>query len=651
MKAKWIWFFGDFENYHRLILSNRRQEHTCDYPSFCHISPVDKVISFISKVNLKEPENLHVYTFGKGYLQAQEKLYPVNKDITIPAGEYQIEIVVSDVEAFPAIFIDSENIKTHETWTADAMNRRWTPVGCKPEYLSKNDDPRVFPFLYETLKPVSVEKINGGLLYDYSKETFGIVTIEERQNPDGIFLSYGESKEEALDVNDAIIREKLEASDCLKRPSRAFRYIFAKADDGSDVKLKAEYEYLPLQDKSSFECENELIKKIWDTCSYTFHLNSREFFLDGIKRDRWVWSGDAYQSFMINRLLFNDDEITERTIVSLLGKPPYKSHINFINDYSAYLIISVYDHYFATGNKEFVSNIYENLKELFKFIVSRLDKEGLSCKMPGDWVFIDWGVLDKDGPHCVEQILLWKVYIVMTELSKIMGENDDYLQKAENIKKIINERYWNKEKGAFIDTFTSGKNFVSRQTNVFAILYDFATPLQKESIIKNVFKNPEHPEITTPYFKLYELLAMCKCSMIEDAQDYIESYWGGMLSLGATSVWEAFDPTQTGAEHYEMYGNKYGKSLCHAWGSGPILLLIGHCIGLYPTSVGSKTFSIKPQPGKYKAFKATAPIRDGLIEIEYKDNKFTVSSTVDGGTFIWKDKKYEIKPNETLTVE
>ncbi len=646
MCAKWIWYNGDFEIYHHLLLSCRRQEHGCDYPCMWHISSPEKSVSFIKDFAAETDSVFRVCTYSKGMVRAFGKLWQVNTDIPVLKGEHRVEIEVYDIEAFPAIYIDSEYLVTDESWVADAHNKEWIPVSCKPYFTHPDDDPRVFPFEYKKLEAVSKEYVNGGVLYDFSKETFGPVTLLNRENAEGVSIVYGESRKEALDTENAIIRENLSKEDSLKRPARAFRYIFAKSNDGTDVDISAEYEYLPLEDISSFECDNPKIKKIWDLSSYTFHLNSREFFLDGIKRDRWVWSGDAYQSFMINRCLYNDPDITERTIIALLGKPPYKTHINTINDYSAYLIISVYEHWFATGNTEFVKNIYPNLKSLFDFIVSRLDENGLSVKRKGDWVFIDWGVLDKDGPHCVEQILLWEVYSVMTKLSEIAGENEDFSECAEKLKKTVNSLYWNDEKGAFIDTFESGKNFVSRQTNVFAVLFGFADEKQKESIIKNVFENKDLPEITTPYFKLYELLALCECGKIETAQNYILSYWGGMLDLGATSVWEAYDCTKSGDEHLEMYGNLYGKSLCHAWGSGPVLLLISKCAGVYPTSVGGKTFNVEPKPGIFKHFKAVAPVGNGKVTVIYDKNKISVSSTVPGGTLIFNGKSVEIKENE-----
>lgn len=641
--AKWIWYPGDFEIYHHLILSCRRQEFGCDYPCAWRVPSPEKTVSFVKDFSAPEEFSFRVVTHSKGMLRIAGKFYPVNTAVTVPAGEHRAEVQLYDVEAFPSLFIDSEYLKTDGTWTAEARDTRWYQACCCPAYYCESDDPKKFPFKYCNQKAEKITETGGGLLYDFGKETFGPVKIENRDNPSGITLVYGESAEEALDGDWAVIRETLTAADTTERPARAFRYIFAKSDNGEKTELSARYEYLPLEDRGSFECDRPEIKKIWDVCSYTFHLNSREFFLDGIKRDRWVWSGDAYQSFMINRCLFNDNDITERTITALLGKPPYHMHVNRINDYSAYLIISVYEHYLASGRKEFVGRIWENLKELFNFIVSRLDESGLSVERPGDWIFIDWGELDKNGPHCAEQILLWRVYNVMTELSALMGENLDYSEKAENIRKLINEKYWCPEKGAYVDTFASGRNFVSRQTNVFAVLFGFADNEKKQSIINNVFENPSLPPITTPYFKLYELLALCECGMVEKAQRYILSYWGGMLKEGATSVWETYDERMSGAEHYAMYGTPFAKSLCHAWGSGPILLLISKCAGVRPTSVGSRTFEVRPVPGIFGSFRAAAPIGNGTVWVEYDGKNVTAKSTVPGGTLVYDGKKTPVE--------
>ena len=648
-QAKWIWHPGEFEIYHHMLLSFRRQEKGCDYPCCWHIARPEASMRFRKTFTAEHDGVFTVVTRGKGMARVCGRLWRVNEPISVPAGTHEISVELFDLDAFPSIYINSDVLVTDGSWFTDPYDAQMVPAACEPAYTSPEDDPAVFPFAYEDIAPVSVEEVPGGVLYDFGREQFGPVRASV---PEGgcARLVYGESREEALDPDNAIIWEKITAADDPDRPARAFRYIAVLGERAADVTLAARLEYLPMEDKASFTSPEPGLDDIWRLCVRTFHLNSREFFLDGIKRDRWVWSGDAYQSYMIARYLYNDPSVTERTILALLGKPPYRLHVNTINDYSAYLIISVWEHYRATGRLGFLKTVWPNVKALYEFIVSRLDDNGYVVPRHGDWIFVDWGVLDKDGPHCFEQILLWQVYRVMAQLAAVTGEPDGYTARAAALKERVLADFWDAEKGAFIDSFTSGKRFVTRQTNVFAVLYDFVEGEQKQSVIDNALLNPDLPAITTPYFKLYELLALCKIGRIEAAQDYIASYWGGMLQEGATAVWEAYDPTQTGAEHYAMYNSPYGKSLCHAWGSGPILLLCRYVAGVYPTDIAGKTFRVEPRPGKYTSFKATVPIGEGFVYLDYNAPTLTVRVTVPGGTFCDGKNETLLEPGKTYAL-
>lgn len=641
--AKWIWYPAEYETYHHKLLSYRRQEYNCDYACHWYVANTELSVRFFRTFVAEEDTYIKVITYSKGMVRTQNGLKPVNEDILITKGEQQICVELFDFDGFCSFYLDSKYVVSDENWTTDLHDNNFIKVACEPALTSPEDDPRKFPFEYEEISPASVEEINGGKLFDFGKEMFGIITFDKLVN--GMFISYGESKEEALDRVNSIIHEPLSAKDEKRRPARAFRYIFITSESGEYPDFKAEYEYLPIKDKASFKCENDSVNKIWDICSYTFHLNSREFFLDGIKRDRWVWSGDAYQSYMINNYLYADRDITRRTITALFGKPPYRTHINTINDYSAYLIIAVLEYYEATGDLKFVESVWEKTKALYNFIVSRLDERGYVVGLYGDWIFIDWGKVDKEGAVCAEQILLWKTYLSMQKLSSLLGEDGDYLSKADKLRKNILRDFWREDKKAFIDSFDSGKEQISRQSNVFAILYEIVDSARAEEIFVNVLENDNIPAITTPYFKLYELMAICKLGRIEEMQNYLESYWGGMLALGATSVWEQFNPDEQGTEHYAMYGGKYARSLCHAWGSGPILLLGKYVCGVKPTSTGYKTFEVEPKPGKYKSFVADVPANEGIVHIEYNGNSVSASADIDGGTLIFNGQKASIPKN------
>lgn len=649
--AKWIWYPGDFELYHSMLVHTRRQENGFDYPSMWYVPRPELQCTFEKDVTLEEDTEITVVTHGKGFVRLNgEKFGPVNQPLIFPKGSYRVYIETEDVEHFPALFIADGPLATDESWSADRRDGVRRKSACDPAFLAPTDDPSIFPFLYKDIAPVETEEIDGGILYDFGVESFGPVTLKAEKAMGDIHIVYGESKEEALDEVNAIVREVLPAfSGEDKRPCRAFRWIWVKAENG-DPAIKAELEYLPIEDIASFETDDEKLKKIWEISVRTFHLDSRECYLDGVKRDRWSWSGDSYQSYMINRALYFDEAIIRRTIRSQLGKPPYLQHINTINDYSGYLILSVWDHYFATGDREFVASIWPELKALYDFIVGRLDETGYVVKRDGDWIFIDWSDIDKDGALCAEQVILWQVYQVMARLSALMGETGDYQEKADKLKENIFRDFWDEERGAFIDSFTSGKRNITRHANILAILFDMVDEEKAARMTQNVLLGDLAKPITTPYFKFFELMALSKRGEIKLVEDFIDAYWGGMVDLGATTVWEQFDPTEEGIAHYAMYGQKFGRSLCHAWGSGPIALLGTYVAGVRPTGIAYETFEVAPAPGKYASFKAVVPVKNGKVTVNYENGHVSAIATRDGGTLKFEGKEIAMPENVEVTI-
>ena len=642
-KAKWIWYYGDYEIWHSLKLHSLRQERGTDFPCFWGLANVYPTVRFVKEIYTSEDESVICKIRGKGRVNIDDvEYYPQDVPFTLKAGRHVVQIDVINPKGLPAVYVRGDKLNSDESWKASPFTEEFFVVGCTPEYNDPNDDIEVFPFAREKITPVDAAEIGGGFLYDFGKETFGSVIIEDLKKDCVVY--YGESKEEALSGDKAVLRESVSASGEITLTQRAFRYVFI-ASDIPPKSVYAEYEYLPYEDIGSFSCDDETVKRIYDVCAYTFRLCSREFYLDGIKRDRWVWAGDAYQSFMINRYLCADDEIIKRTIIALLGKPPYFRHINTINDYSMYLIISVYDYWFSSNDSDFVKRIYDRVKELFLFIVGRLDENGFVYNAAGDWIFVDWGEMDKEGPICAEQILLYKAIKVMRELAAIVGDEDSYIPNEEKLKKKIYEFYYKKELGGFVDGYVSGKNALHRQQNIFAVLYDFATYDEQKEILEKILLNDEITAIKTPYFKFYELLAVCKAGRADIAQKALTSYWGGMLREGATAFWEEYDETVRGVEKYAMYGEPFDKSLCHAWGSGPIRILGEFIAGVKITSVGGKTFEVRPNTGAYREFSAVVPVGTGRVEVRYENNEIRVLSTVDGGTLYFNGQKKQIKAN------
>ena len=656
-QSKWIWKPGDFELYHSMLLHNRRTYQGVYYPPMWRIDAPTRNVMLYKKAEIEQPETLTVYANTKqASFLVNGTRYPVGTTVTLEPGKYFIKLSAYKPDGFPAFYCVGDSFASDESWKFGSFGARDAHAGVNDMYTELSDNPEIFKFSYERIYPASSEKVNGGVLYDFGKETFGKLIFEDLAPGTATTVICGESREEALSPDEAIVYVDLvEENGGFVSTTVAFRYIFIP-DLGCEYRFSADYEYLPLENKGSFRSDDPLVNKVWEVADYTLHLNAREGFFDGLKRDRWVWGGDAYQSYFVNYYLMNDKDIVRRTQRILRGANPMTMHINTISDYTFYWIAAMWEYYFYTGDKQFVWASYPNMLTTMNFVTSRLDEEGLYVKRRGDWVFIDWSTFfDKDsGPMCAEQMLLCRAYDCMAKCAALL-DDEKTAERFDELKKDlyekINRLYWDDEKNAFVDDYATGNRNVTRHANIFAMLYDLTSEERKQRIITHVIKNPEIPAITTPYFEFFELDAMCSIGEFSYMTDMLHSYWGGMLAHGATTFWEEYFPEKSRVENYAMYGKAFGKSLCHAWGASPIYLLGKYALGVRPTSPAYETYEVRPNLMCFGEFEGTVPAADGKIQVRMTKNGVTVRSDIAGGTLVLGDQTYTIEKDTELTVD
>jgi hypothetical protein len=345
----------------------------------------------------------------------------------------------------------------------------------------------------------------------------------------------------------------------------------------------------------------------------------------------------------MNFYSFFDEEVNKRTLFALRGHDPVETHINTILDYSFYWLIGVYDHFFHTGDTAFVRQIYPRMKTLLEFCLNRANQNGFVEGLPGDWVFIDWAPIDKTGEVSFEQLLLVRGLEAVAQSAVLAGDEEYATQcsrRAEQLKEKIFETFWSDDKNALLHSRKNGalSETVTRYANMFAVLFGYAGDGMKEKIRDHVILNSDILSITTPYMKFYELAALCEIDEKEKALAFVRDYWGGMLQLGATSIWEAYDPSQSGDEHYAMYGRPFGKSLCHAWGANPVYLFGKYLLGVKPTSPGYRTYLIEPSLAGLEWIKGKVPTPDGVLEIFMDKEKLKVKSAQGQGIVRIKSK-------------
>ena len=249
----------------------------------------------------------------------------------------------------------------------------------------------------------------------------------------------------------------------------------------------------------------------------------------------------------------------QRTLLALSPGEPVTTHVNTILDYSMLWLLGIDAWYESYGDPDFVHSLWPKMRSLMALILSQREEHGFVLGRRQDWVFIDWADFDREGPLCAEQMLLAESLRVMARFAP-EGEREAYGETRRALLEKIEECFWDGEKGAYIDSFCSGKRHVTRHANILAILFEIAEEERREHLTENVLQNAGIPAITTPYFRFFELEALCRMGRLEEVLEAIKSYWGGMLKLGAVTFWEEYDPEKPLEQQYEMYGDPFGKS-------------------------------------------------------------------------------------------
>ena len=655
VKGKWIWYPDDFEIELSAIFMANRYERDVVIPPFWKQYSCWRNVKFVKEVYLEKPEKISIETEGLFHVELDGRfVYNCKKETVIPAGQHRIVISVYNHNGLPALKINGETLASNETWQVTCNDHVFKPAAYNDVLIYGDNTPNRVKLPTKPIQPVTVYEKDGKTVYDFGKEMFAFVELKGVvPSKEIVTVFYGESEVESLswDTCELISELTVENKTAKADVQKAFRYITTDAEQIEEIIAHAEY--LPLERSSSFRSSNELLNRIYETSLYTLSLTTREFIIDGIKRDRWIWSGDAYQGYLMNYYSFHEPDVIKRTMTALFGKEPFDLHLNHILDCTFYWVLGFVEYYEYTGDKAFIERNLSKVVSVLEYCISRTNKNGLMEGYPEDWVFIDWAEgLDNRGEVCFEQMLyavsLQKSAALLKEFGKT-AEAERYQTIAADVLAKI-EKFWDEEKGAYVHSFKDGKSDekILRYANMFAILYNLCGEDRQKRITENVLKSDTVQQITTPYMRFYEQAALMQRGEKKHVLDVINSYWGGMLNEGATSFWETYDAKETGAEKYAMYGRDFGKSLCHAWGASPLYLIGKYVVGLQPQG---ETFTVAPDLAGLEHFTATIPLSKGEMTIKVDETGVEVFSDILSGTLLYEGQRYDVVAGQALTVK
>ena len=201
------------------------------------------------------------------------------------------------------------------------------------------------------------------------------------------------------------------------------------------------------------------------------------------------------------------------------------------------------------------------------FTLKMFDEKGKLIPDENYPVFVDWSNdFNKDTAGQAEVIYVLKQFIA---LARETGEAD--IQKYEDMLSLISsyagEHLFDPEKNLFV-TGEHEYNIAGQVWMVLShVMPDEMNRKIMESTVNNLFPVRN---IATPYMYHHIVEALFEAGLRDEAVRLMKDYWGKMISLGADTYWEAFDPEKP---DYFPYGSPIVNSCCHAWSCTPVYLI------------------------------------------------------------------------------
>ncbi|HXW56295.1 MAG TPA: alpha-L-rhamnosidase C-terminal domain-containing protein [Candidatus Cybelea sp.] len=466
------------------------------------------------------------------------------------------------------------------------------------------------------------------LVLDFGREINGrLEVISDSAQPIRLALQYGESREEALEspylgVNELLVPPYQK----VHGPKSAFRYVQLKFLTGTSPlrfkSIRLDAIYYPVQYRGSFESSDPLLDRIWAVGAYTAHLCMQDAIWDAPKRDRMPWMGDLDVSGHVIDTAFADHFLMQETMDRLIQEAgsPLRRDVNGIPGYSAFWVMGEADYYRHIGDKAYLRSIHDGLVRLLDFMDGELDAQNLFVNRRKAWPFVDWSPeFDKDTPEA-RRATEFEFYRAFSDGAWLLGESGDltaartYQARAEAIRQAAQRALLDPSTGTFGDRW---------QANAMAIYSGIADQKETAAIWNRVLSRPSRFMIT-PYYNYYVIAAMAQAGHRREALDWIRRYWGDMMSEGATSFWEGYDPSWPKQDfHASLRADDdkgYFVSLAHGWSSGPTLWLTAQILGIQPTAAGFQTAMIRPDLAGLTWARGSVPTPNGLIRVDYRSS-------------------------------
>ena len=470
-------------------------------------------------------------------------------------------------------------------------------------------------------------------LYDVGAPVLGRPVLPPGPRP---VVSSGESIEEALaDPEDHETRHdlvELPGGGWTTRHPLGFRYLVVRSDAPLDsVTVRASVPVVARP--GAFACSDDQLTRIWAAAQYTLRLCMQGLMIDGIKRDRMPWAGDQALSTLANAYALGEGGVVADGLVAL-GRPDH-GYVNGIADYSLWWVVNSDLRLRCFGDEPFARS-----ERSGSTASSRTSPVTPAMTASSDRCPSAAGSSTPDRDRCSS------TGASRSSTGGIRGAADALvLGAAQRRARARPHRPPRRRAMGGARRHARGhpprprlagapralgrlpRRARVRRPATYANFLAVLAGMHETDVVRGtdgaaVDAGVDVPPgvidavrvgvAGTPFMTAFRLRALLAAGDAPAVLDEVRSTWGAMLDRGPGTFWEE---SSIDDEPFAMYGRAFGRSLCHAWASGPAAILPEAVLGLRPLDDGWSRFEVRPDLGDLEWAAAVVPAPGGDIVV------------------------------------
>lgn len=361
----------------------------------------------------------------------------------------------------------------------------------------------------------------------------------------------------------------------------------------------------------TFVCDDPFLNRLRDKASRTLYVTMRDTYFDCPDRERAQWWGDAVLELgeAFYALDLQSHRLARKGIRELMGWQRDDHTIfspvpagNYSSELPMQMLASVGRYGFWTY--AWHSGDVDTIREVYPRVVQYLGvweqaDSGLVVPRNGGWTWGDWGE-NKDMP------LLFNAWYYLAldgqrGMAKMLGRDDEVPAieaKMARLKTAFNDSFWTGTQYRSPDY----QGITDDRGHALAVVSGIADASQYDAITK-VLRRQRH---SSPYMEKYVLEALYQMNQPALALERMKQRYQKMVESDYSTLWEGWG---IGAEGFG------GGTINHAWSGGPLTIMSQFMAGISPTSLGYRSFEVRPQLGPLQHIDAHVESVSGPIDV------------------------------------